>query len=215
MTELNKFIDHTLLKPDAVNSQIVKLCQEACEYDFAAVCINPSKIIEAKKILGSQVKLATVIGFPLGADLPECKTFSAEKAIRLGVDEIDMVMNIGAAKENDWKYVENDILNVLNICRKHETVLKVIIETCLLSKNEIETISKIICNLGADYVKTSTGFSTAGAKLEDIELIKKCVGENCLIKASGGIKTKSEALAFIQAGANRIGTSSAVKMMNE
>ena len=210
--ELNKMIDHTLLKQDASIEAIEKLCKEALEFNFASVCVNPAFVPLAAKLLkGSDVKVCTVIGFPLGATLPEAKAFEAKVAIEKGATEIDMVLNDSMAKEHDYKYIENEVRAVKNACGK--ILLKVILETCLLSDDEIVECSKASVRGGADYVKTSTGFSTGGATTHAVELMRKAVGPNVGVKASGGIHSREEAEAMVNAGASRIGASCGVKIV--
>lgn len=210
--ELNKMIDHTLLKQDASIEAIEKLCKEALEFNFASVCVNPAFVPLAAKLLkGSDVKVCTVIGFPLGATLPEAKAFEAKAAIEKGATEIDMVLNDSMAKEHDYKYIENEVRAVKNACGK--ILLKVILETCLLSDDEIVECSKASVRGGADYVKTSTGFSTGGATTHAVELMRKAVGPNVGVKASGGIHSREEAESMVNAGASRIGASCGVKIV--
>lgn len=210
--ELNKMIDHTLLKQDASIEAIEKLCKEALEFNFASVCVNPAFVPLAAKLLkGSDVKVCTVIGFPLGATLPEVKAFEAKAAIEKGATEIDMVLNDSMAKEHDYKYIENEVRAVKNACGK--ILLKVILETCLLSDDEIVECSKASVRGGADYVKTSTGFSTGGATTHAVELMRKAVGPNVGVKASGGIHSREEAESMVNAGASRIGASCGVKIV--
>lgn len=210
--ELNKMIDHTLLKQDASIEAIEKLCKEALEFNFASVCVNPAFVPLAAKLLkGSDVKVCTVIGFPLGATLPEAKAFEAKAAIEKGATEIDMVLNDSMAKEHDYKYIENEVREVKNACGK--ILLKVILETCLLSDDEIVECSKASVRGGADYVKTSTGFSTGGATTHAVELMRKAVGPNVGVKASGGIHSREEAESMVNAGASRIGASCGVKIV--
>ena len=210
--ELNKMIDHTLLKQDASIEAIEKLCREALEFNFASVCVNPAFVPLAAKLLkGSDVKVCTVIGFPLGATLPEAKAFEAKAAIEKGATEIDMVLNDSMAKEHDYKYIENEVREVKNACGK--ILLKVILETCLLSDDEIVECSKASVRGGADYVKTSTGFSTGGATTHAVELMRKAVGPNVGVKASGGIHSREEAESMVNAGASRIGASCGVKIV--
>ncbi|MFA6755124.1 MAG: deoxyribose-phosphate aldolase [Bacilli bacterium] len=208
----NKFIDDTNLHADASDSDIKELCEEAKEYDFMSVCINPDYIEFAKKILkGSDVKVCTVIGFPLGSNTTDTKVFEAKDAINKGADEIDMVINVSRLKMNDNSYVLNEIKAVRNVSKGH--ILKVIIECCLLTNDEIERVSKLVKEAGADFVKTSTGFSKWGAKKEDVALMRKTVGPNFGVKAAGGIRTHEEMIEMIDAGATRIGTSSGKKLM--
>ena len=209
--QYNKFIDHTLLKPDATLAGIKKLCAEAREYDFMSVCVNPFFVPVAKKLLdGSDVKVCTVIGFPLGANTPYIKAVEAKKAIDDGADEIDMVINVSMAKEHDYEYIENEVRLVREA--SEGKILKVILETCLLTDDEIIATSKAA---GADFVKTSTGFSKGGATVEAVKLMREAVGPDMGVKASGGIHTRQEMLAMIEAGATRIGASCGVELMKE
>ncbi|MCI5773312.1 MAG: deoxyribose-phosphate aldolase [Erysipelotrichaceae bacterium] len=211
--KLNKYIDHTLLKQDATKDQIIKLCDEAKAYDFKTVCVNPSWITECKKQLaGSDVGICTVIGFPLGAMTSQAKAFEAKQAIELGADEVDMVINIGRLKDRDLAYVTDDIKMVKEACQDH--VLKVIIETCLLTDEEKRLACDCIKAAKADFVKTSTGFSLHGATVEDVLLLKDQVKDELLIKAAGGVKTPLDLNKMIDAGADRIGTSSGIALMN-
>ncbi len=209
---LNKYIDHTMLKANAQELAIEKLCSEAKKNNFASVCINPCYVKLAKsKLKGSDVKVCTVIGFPLGATTTKTKIVETIDAIKNGADEIDMVINIGKLKDHDFKYVTNEIKSIKKACGKK--ILKVIIETCLLTQSEKINACKCILNAKADFVKTSTGFSTSGANVDDIKLIKKCVKNKALIKASGGISTKDDMLKMIKNGANRIGTSKGCELI--
>lgn len=208
----SKYIDHTLLKPDAVKAQIVQLCKEAKEYDFASVCVNPCWIETARKELaGSDVNVCVVIGFPLGAMTSASKVFEAKDAIERGADEVDMVLNVGWLKDGDDAAVTNEIKAVKEAVGSH--VLKVIIEACLLTNDEKVRACQDAEKAGADFVKTSTGFSTGGATAEDVALMKKTVGDRLKVKAAGGIRTKETMDAMIAAGAERIGTSNGTKLM--
>ncbi|MGE5628537.1 MAG: deoxyribose-phosphate aldolase [Solirubrobacterales bacterium] len=210
--ELAKYIDHTILKPEAVESEIINLCREAVEYGFASVCINPYHVKFASEILkDSKVKVCTVIGFPLGANTTEVKVFETMDALKNGADEIDMVINIGKLKEQNYDYVGTEISKIAEVV-KGKGILKVIVETCLLSKDEIIKISEIVRDSGADFIKTSTGFSKDGAKVDDIKLMKSILLDTIGIKASGGIRDKETAVAMIEAGATRIGASASVKI---
>lgn len=210
--KLAKYIDHTLLKADASKEQLIKLCNEAKEYDFKTVCINPCNIEFCKNELkGSDVLVCTVIGFPLGQMSTEAKVFEAKNAIELGADEVDMVINIARLKDKDYEYVTNEIRMIKEVIGDH--VLKVIIETCLLTDEEKKEACKCILDAGADFVKTSTGFSTAGATFEDVALLKECVGDKALIKAAGGVRSHEDFMKMIELGANRIGTSSGTKLL--
>lgn len=213
--ELNRWIDHTILKPEATSADIERLCQEALSFEFATVFVNPCWINLAASLLkGSQTKVGSVAGFPLGANSMEVKAKEAEKAIQDGADEIDMVMNIGRFKQGDGKYVEKEIKAVRSICAD-PVILKIIIETALLTDQEKRKAAVLVKECGADFVKTSTGFGPAGAKVEDIALLRQAVGPGFGIKASGGIRDYATVLKLIQAGANRIGTSASVEIMQE
>ena len=208
----NKLIDNTILKADARDEEIIALCEESKKYDFKSVCINPSFIPLAKKTLdGSDVLVCTVIGFPLGSMTTEAKVFETKDALEKGADEIDMVINVSRLKENDDNYVENEIRAIKAACGNH--TLKVIIETCLLTDEEKVRGCKLAKEAGADFVKTSTGFSKWGAKTEDIKLMRKTVGAEMGVKASGGVRTHEDMLKMVEAGATRIGTSSGAKLM--
>ena len=210
--KLNKYIDHTLLKPDASQEQIETLIEEAKKYDFASVCVNPTWVnFAAQSLKGTDVKVCTVIGFPLGANTPELKAFETSDAIRNGANEIDMVINIGALKSQNFDLVEQDIWAVVEAAKG--TLVKVIIETCLLTDDEKVKACQIAQKAGADFVKTSTGFSTGGATVADVALMRKTVGPDMGLKASGGARSYEDALAFIEAGATRIGASSGVAIM--
>lgn len=207
---LEKYIDYTLLKSDASKLEIEKLCHEAVTWNVKAVCVNPYHLPLCKKILeGSETLLCTVIGFPLGASLPEIKLAEAERALAMGADELDMVINIGALKDGQDEYVLREINQIANLCKIKGKLLKVIIESSILTDEEIERACKIILKTDADFVKTSTGFAAGGASIEDVSLIKKLVGIRKKIKASGGIRDRDFALELIQAGADRLGASSA------
>ena len=210
--KLNKYIDHTLLKPDASQEQIETLIEEAKKYDFASVCVNPTWVnFAAQALKATDVKVCTVIGFPLGANTPELKAFETSDAIQNGANEIDMVINIGALKSRNFDLVERDIRAVVEAAKG--TLVKVIIETCLLTDDEKVKACQIAQKAGADFVKTSTGFSTGGATVEDVALMRKTVGPDMGVKASGGARSYEDALAFIKAGATRIGASSGVAIM--
>ncbi|MBQ1288182.1 MAG: deoxyribose-phosphate aldolase [Erysipelotrichaceae bacterium] len=212
--ELNKYFDHTLLKADARKEAVIKLCKEAKEYGFASVCVNPDFVaLCAEELKGTDVKVCTVVGFPLGSMISEAKAFEAAKAIEQGAKEVDMVINISALKDGDLDYVTKDIRTVKEACGS--TLLKVIIETCLLTNEEKIQACECALKAGADYVKTSTGFSKAGATPEDVKLMKDTVGNNAKVKAAGGIHTLAEANAMIAAGADRLGCSASVAIMEE
>lgn len=211
--EMNRLIDHTLLKADASISSIEKLCNEALNYHFASVCVNPGFVPLASKLLkGSDVKVCTVIGFPLGATLPKAKQAETLLAIEAGAEEIDMVINVSMAKEHQFDYVENEIRLVKETCANK--ILKVILETCLLTDDEIVSCCKAAVNAGADFVKTSTGFSKGGATTHAVKIMRDTVGPNFGVKASGGIHSYEEALDMVNAGANRIGASCGVEIVN-
>jgi deoxyribose-phosphate aldolase len=213
--EIAKYIDHTLLKPEATKEQVEKLCNEAKQYNFASVCVNPTWVKLASDILkGTDVKVCTVIGFPLGANTPETKAFEAVNAVTNGAEEIDMVMNIGALKSGDTELVQKDIEAVVNAV-KDKALVKVIIETSLLTEDEKVTACQLSVQAGAHYVKTSTGFSTGGATVEDVALMRKTVGPNVGVKASGGVRTAEDAKVMIEAGASRIGASSGTAIVDE
>lgn len=210
--EYNKLIDNTLLKADATKADILKLCEESKEYHFKSVCINPDFIPYAKEILkGSDVLVCTVIGFPLGSMSTKAKAFEAKDAIEMGADEVDMVINISALKDKNYEYVLNDIKAVREVSKGH--TLKVILECCLLTKEEIVEACKLCVEAKADFVKTSTGFSKWGAKVEDVKLMRETVGPEMGVKASGGVRTHEEMLEMVKNGATRMGTSSGVKLM--
>jgi len=209
--KLAQYIDHTILKPEATSQDIERLCSEAAAQGFAAVCINPHYVQLAVDLLtGTEVKVATVIGFPLGANLSIIKALEARHAIQQGADEIDMVINIGAAKQGLWETVLADIREVVAGAEGH--VVKVIVETALLTEEEKKKVCELVLASGAHYIKTSTGFSTGGATVADIELFKAIVGERIGIKASGGVRTRQDAIAMIAAGASRLGTSAGVNI---
>ena len=211
--ELKKYIDHTLLKPEATQAQIDTLLGEALEYDFMSVCINPYWVsYAADRLKESDVKVCTVIGFPLGANTSAVKAFEASTAINDGATEIDMVINIGAAKSGDWDQVEADIKAVVDVADQ-SVLVKVIIETCLLTDEEKVKACQAAQAAGADFVKTSTGFSMGGATLEDVRLMRETVGPDMGVKASGGVSNLEEAQAMIEAGASRIGASKGIQII--
>lgn len=212
--QLAQMMDHTLLKADATDEQLQTLCQEAKDFATWSVCINPSNIDRAKEYLeGSDVKICTVVGFPLGQMTSEAKAYETTEAIFKGADEIDMVLNVGRVKDGDFDYVREDIQAVVNAAQGKLT--KVILETCLLDAEEIQTVCKIAQAAGADFIKTSTGFSTGGATIEDVRLMRETVGPDMGVKASGGIRTLKDALAMIEAGATRLGVSASVSILKE
>jgi deoxyribose-phosphate aldolase len=211
---LNQYIDHTLLKPEATLSQIEKLCQEAKENNFFSVCINSYYVKTCVQLLsGTSVKVCTVVGFPLGASTMETKRFEAMKAVAEGAKEIDMVMNISAVKSGNWQYVVDDMSSLAQVCHQQGAILKVILETCLLTEEEKKKACELAVKAGVDFVKTSTGFSTGGATIEDVKLMRSIVGPNIGVKASGAIRNTETAQAMIEAGATRLGTSASVDIV--
>lgn len=209
----NKLIDHTLLKANASKNDITKLCDEAMQYDFASVCVNPVWVSYCAEYLKeSAVRVCTVIGFPLGANTSKVKAYEAKMAIEEGADEVDMVINIGALKAGDMDTVYQDIQAVVDASQGH--CVKVIIETCLLTDEEKVLACQQAMKAKATFVKTSTGFSTGGATVHDVALMKQTVGDHCEVKASGGVKTFEDMEAMVNAGASRIGTSSGISLMN-
>lgn len=209
--ELFSYVDHTLLKPEATPEQIAALCAEAAEHGTASVCVNGSYVALAKKLLDGKAKVCAVIGFPLGAMSTAAKAFEAAEAIRDGADEIDMVIHIGQLKAGNADYVLEDIKAVKAAIGDH--ILKVIIETCLLTEEEKITMCRLVTESGAEYIKTSTGFSTGGATFDDVRLFAENVGEGVKIKAAGGIRSREDMEEFLRLGASRLGTSSAVKIL--
>lgn len=211
--ELNKYIDHTNLKQDMSEQDLIKLVDEAKEYDFFSICINPCWVKQASELLaGSNTKVCSVIGFPLGANTTNIKVLEAKEAIENGASEIDMVINVSKLKDKDYEYVYNEIKKIKEAIGNN--VLKVIIEACLLTNDEKTIACQIIMKAGANFVKTSTGMSSGGATVEDVKLFKEVVGDTTLIKAAGGVRTYEDAISMIEAGANRIGTSGGVKIVN-
>ncbi len=212
--DIARYIDHTNLRAYATEDDIIRLCDEAKEYGFYAVCVNPYRVRLAKERLeGTDVKVASVIGFPLGATPTEVKVFEAKKALEDGADELDMVINIGALKDGDYEYVRKDIEEVVKVAREKGAIVKVIIETCYLTDEEKVKACELAKEAGAHFVKTSTGFGTGGATVEDVRLMRQVVGPEMGVKAAGGIRTYEQAVAMIEAGATRIGTSSGVKIV--
>ena len=209
----HKLFDHTILKADATTEQVKKICDEAKEYGFASVCVNQyyTKYV-AKQLADTEVLVCTVVGFPLGQSDTRVKAYETKCAIEDGAQEIDMVLNVAALKDKKYDFVENDIKTLKEVCGK-DVVLKVILETCLLTDEEIVKASELSKAAGADFVKTSTGFSTAGAKAKDVALMRKTVGEEMGVKASGGIHTAKEAQEMIDAGASRLGTSATLAII--
>lgn len=210
---INKLIDHTALKPNTNKESILKLIAEAKTYDFASVCVNPCWVALAhQELKNTDVKVCTVIGFPLGANTTEVKVFETKDAIEKGAQEIDMVINIAMLKDKEYDYVENEIHQIVEAA-KDKAIVKVIIETCLLTDEEKIKACELSQKAGADFVKTSTGFSIGGATVHDIALMRKTVGAEMGVKASGGVHTHEEALAMVEAGATRIGASAGVKLL--
>ena len=210
---INKLIDHTALKPNTTKESILKLITEAKTYDFASVCVNPCWIeLAHQELKNTDVKVCTVIGFPLGANTTEVKVFETKDAIEKGAQEIDMVINIAMLKDKEYDYVENEIHQIVEAA-KDKAIVKVIIEACLLTDEEKIKACELSQKAGADFVKTSTGFSTGGATVHDIALMRKTVGAEMGVKASGGVHTHEEALAMVEAGATRIGASAGVKLL--
>jgi deoxyribose-phosphate aldolase len=208
-------IDHTLLKQDATPEQIKTLCKEAKDYSFASVCINPCYVSLCRELLrGTDVKVCTVIGFPLGATTTEVKKYETEQAIKNGAVEVDMVINVGQLKAGNYQYVENDVKSVINTAKQNNVLSKVIFEIALLTDEEKVKASLICKEAGADFVKTSTGFSTGGATVGDVALMKYVVGSKIGVKAAGGIRSKEDAHAMIASGADRIGASASVKIVS-
>jgi deoxyribose-phosphate aldolase len=215
MEDLNIYIEHTNLKPDATHQDIVRLCEEAVEHKFYGVCVSPYYVQLAKKtIKKAPVKIITVVGFPFGYNTVASKVEETKKAIIGGADEVDVVMNIAAFKSGDDATVLNDLQAVIMACHLQNKVAKVIIETALLSKSEIEKACRLCVDSEADFVKTSTGFASSGAKLEDIELMRKILPAKVKIKAAGGIKDHETAVAMVNAGATRLGTSASIAIVD-
>lgn len=212
--EMAKRIDHTLLKPDSTREQVVQLCREALQHGFAAVCVNPCWARLAADVLrGSEVKACSVVGFPLGSTPHDVKAYEARRAVLDGAREVDMVLNVGALKGGEVDAVERDIRSVVQVAEEYGAAVKVILETCLLSREEKVVACRISERAGAHFVKTSTGFSSGGATAADVRLMRDSVGDKVRVKASGGIKTYADAVAMIRAGASRIGTSSGPRIV--
>jgi deoxyribose-phosphate aldolase len=212
--DLARYIDHTLLKPEATVGEITRLCQEAAKFRFASVCINPGYVALARGLLkGTPVKVCTVIGFPLGATSTASKTFEAEQAIREGAQEVDMVMNVGMLKSGEFEYAENDIFAVVSTAKRYHALTKVIIEAALLTDDEKIQACVLARRAGADFVKTSTGFSKGGATVGDVALMRRVVGTAMGVKAAGGVRSREDALAMVASGADRIGASASVRIV--
>lgn len=215
MIEIASLIDHTILKPDATREDVLRVCQEARDYVFASVCVNPYWVpLVAHQLAGSPVKVCSVVGFPLGATTTEAKVCETESAIRLGATEIDMVINIGALRSGDLETVKVDIAAVAAAVHQQGAILKVIIETALLTDEQKVTACELAVAAHADFVKTSTGFSTSGATVHDVELMRRAVGPNVGVKASGGIRTLEDFRNMVAAGASRVGASASVKIVD-
>ena len=209
---LNKYIDHTILKATASSSDVQKLCEEAIEHEFYSVCVNGCYVADAKHLLqGTDVKVAAVVGFPLGAMTTAAKVFEAKEAVENGASEIDMVINVAKLKDGEFEYVENEIRQIKEVIG--DNVLKVIIETCYLTDEEKVKACELSLVAKADFVKTSTGFGTGGATYEDVKLMKSIVGDNAKVKASGGVRDKETAQKYVELGAERLGTSSGISIM--
>ena len=209
---LNKYIDHTILKATASSSDLQKLCEEAIEHEFYSVCVNGCYVADAKQLLqGTDVKVAAVVGFPLGAMTTAAKVFEAKEAVENGASEIDMVINVAKLKDGEFEYVENEILQIKEAIG--DNVLKVIIETCYLTDEEKVKACELSLVAKADFVKTSTGFGTGGATYEDVKLMKSVVGDNAKVKASGGVRDKETAQKYVELGAERLGTSSGIDIV--
>lgn len=211
--EKSKYIDHTLLAATATEKEIDTLVNQAIEHNFASVCINPTWVAHAAELLKeSDVKVCTVVGFPLGANTSEVKAFEAKTAVKDGADEVDMVINIGAALDGDWNFVENDVREVVEAVSE-STIVKVILENCYLDNEQIKRACLAANKAGADFVKTSTGFGAGGAKAEDVRLMRETVGQEMGVKAAGGIRTPEQFQSMVDAGATRIGTSNGAKLL--
>ncbi len=216
MKNLNRYFDHTILKPEATEADVIKLCGEAKEYGFYAVCVNSCYVPLAAELLeGSDVKIASVVGFPLGAASMDTKAFETEWACSEGAEEIDMVIHIGALKEKRYDYVRQDIATVVAVAEEYGALVKVILETCLLTDDEIVKACELSREAGAAFVKTSTGFSKDGATAYHVALMRKTVGKDLKVKASGGIRDLAKTIEMIEAGADRIGASASVEIIKE
>lgn len=215
-SEIARLIDHTLLKPEASREDIQKLCEEAVDYGFASVCVNPWNVSQAAELVrGTEVRVCAVVGFPLGASLSIVKAFEAGEALKSGAQEIDMVINLGALKSGQEALAEADVRGVVDACHRAGALCKVILETALLTREEKVRGALLAKKAGADFVKTSTGFGPSGATAEDVRLIRETVGSGTGIKAAGGVRTLEELRKMVEAGATRIGTSSGVKIIEE
>ncbi|MDW8104239.1 MAG: deoxyribose-phosphate aldolase [Armatimonadota bacterium] len=216
--ELAKRIDHTLLRPTGTYADVVRLCEEALQYRFASVCVQPCWVeLAARQLAGSDVAVGTVVGFPLGANMPSVKLYEAEQALAAGATELDMVIALPALKSGDWRAVRHEIEQIACLCRSAQppAVLKVIIECCYLTQEEKIRATHVVAEAGADFVKTSTGFGEGGATIEDVRLLRAAAPSHLKVKAAGGIRTLSLALELLQAGADRLGTSSGVALLQQ
>lgn len=214
--ELAKFIDHTFLKPEATEDNIISLCSDAKKFNFATVCVNPCWVLKAaQELADTDVKVCTVIGFPLGANIPSIKISEAKTALVSGAKEIDVVINIGRVKMRDDIYIAQELRRLSEICKSHNALLKVILETSLLSEEEKLFAAETALKCGVDFLKTSTGFSSGGATVEDVTLLRNIAGNKARVKASGGIRSLTDALKMLEAGADRLGTSGGVAIMKE
>ena len=214
--DLARYFDHTMLKPDATEAQVVQICEEARRYQFMAVCVNPVWVKRCAQLLqGSSTRVAVVAGFPLGATLPEVKAYETQQVVDAGAQEVDMVINVGALKSKDHALVARDIAAVVQAARSGGAITKVIIEVALLTDEEKVIACRLAVEAGAEFVKTSTGFASSGATAPDVALMRQTVGSQVGVKAAGGIRTYADVLKMIEAGANRIGASASVKIMQE
>ena len=212
--ELNKYIDHTYLKPFAMESDIIRICDEAKKYHFASVCVNPCNVpLVAKELAGSDVAVCSVVGFPFGTHTTKTKLFETREALDNGADEIDMVINVGRLIQGDEAYVEQEVAALVQLCHERGKILKVIIETCYLNEEQIKAMCRIVESTHADFIKTSTGYGSRGANFEDIELFKKYLKIPAKMKASGGIRTTEDAKRYVESGCSRLGTSNGVSIM--
>jgi deoxyribose-phosphate aldolase len=215
-TNIAATLDHTLLRPDCTEAQIIQLCQEARQYGFASACVPPYYVpVAARELSGSGVAVCTVIGFPLGYNSPRVKFREAEIALGEGATELDLVLNVSALKSGDLGAVKAEVEDLADLCDVHDAVLKVIIETALLTEEEMETAARLCAEAGANFVKTSTGFASRGASVADVELLRRVLPAAVRIKASGGIRTRAQALALLAAGADRLGTSNSLVIIQE
>ena len=212
--KINQYIDHTYLKPFAMESDIIRICDEAKKYHFASVCVNPCNVpLVAKELAGSDVAVCSVVGFPFGTHTTKTKLFETREALDNGADEIDMVINVGRLIQGDEAYVEQEVAALVQLCHERGKILKVIIETCYLNEEQIKAMCSIVESTHADFIKTSTGYGSRGANFEDIELFKKYLKIPAKMKASGGIRTTEDAKRYVESGCSRLGTSTGVSIM--